>query len=1119
MSTNKKQLAIKKKELAQKIKDDKFKAKQEAESRKFRLDLIRFDKKLDEKQSIKAEKRKLKRLGKPTVINPVKLRNETKVGSINNYSKYRFEYDNVFGLKTMYEAYKDAIKRRPLSNFITLHFFNGSVKDTKKRSFGRTISIDPIIDEQSFMDEINSIKEKLYKNNKNAYSDSKYSDDDILIYNIFDLSGVSIKGFGSSDRMLFVTENIETKNKKNCGYECFVKAGVIDDQSGTDPSKLIRLDDMITFIKNNKIKASIISNSISGLPNIDYPKLIDKYELKKMSVMNGLKKINTLGFTMKIEDYQIDYLYKAEDTRFTIVYDEVDKHYDLIKNNEIKFVDKLYMLHTWKVVKDGKIIFIPKELNINNKCEKKTIYKYIFFDYETVIDFNKNSTLMEYSLSILILNQIELDHLTHLDNESNNHAVEELRKNKCITFTGYDCTKQFCKWILQNDTNTKFTLVSFNGVNFDNFLLLDSMLDIYKDADFDFQVNQIFYSNNQLLNFHFCGRHDLFDLHKHLMGSLAYNCESFKNKVCIKKKDLVNFNQMQALHENGLLMDFIKDYQALKDYNEYDVLSLAVLFNKYKQSLYQIDEFKEISNNLIEYKTVGSIIWNVFQNHCKNNNYVFPKIPFKYYKDLQKYKVAGRVDLFENNIIPFTDKIVGEIASPDACSLYPYTMAVMNIYYPMGNCIIEVDKYIEGQIGFYYCDIDQSNLMAVNLPIIYPEKLPDKNNWATNNILNNYLVSSEIIKLLKKNNCKVTIKNGFIFDNVNEKGIQLRNKVKSCELFSFILNLMNAKNAEDTKKEKKDPTYNSALRETLKLLMNSLSGKLIEGLHTEKTIDVNNIAQYTKIKDAAKKINCINTVGDKIFLTYEIEEEDICDSEQRPIFLAILIYDYSKVHMYNYSYSIIGLDQLLYSDTDATKCRIEAFNKWAKHIEDKQLLVPHWPEVEKYDERYKTHLIYQKKSKVFGSFENELEDMKGVNYTFYRPQKKCWAYIVKDENNNLVIDNKGNPMNKFRLKGVNTSDLLLDGDEKFIFFKGSKIEHQEDLYEYCCNNPHKSINNNVEKFFEQLHNDKYARVLCHSFKKIVKNSLHNVAVEDSGKFNKNNNTIQANYSVKKISIT
>ena len=31
--------------------------------------------------------------------------------------------------------------------------------------------------------------------------------------------------------------------------------------------------------------------------------------------------------------------------------------------------------------------------------------------------------------------------------------------------------------------------------------------------------------------------------------------------------------------------------------------------------------------------------------------------------------------------------------------------------------------------------------------------------------------------------------------------------------------------------------------------MNSLSGKVIEGLHTEKTVDVNSLAEYEKIKE------------------------------------------------------------------------------------------------------------------------------------------------------------------------------------------------------------------------------------------------------------------------------
>ena len=57
---------------------------------------------------------------------------------------------------------------------------------------------------------------------------------------------------------------------------------------------------------------------------------------------------------------------------------------------------------------------------------------------------------------------------------------------------------------------------------------------------------------------------------------------------------------------------------------------------------------------------------------------------------------------------------------------------------------------------------------------------------------------------------------------------------------------MKEKNQQDTYKKNKDEKYNPALRETEKLLMNSLSGKVIEGLHTEKTEAINSVSEYEK---------------------------------------------------------------------------------------------------------------------------------------------------------------------------------------------------------------------------------------------------------------------------------
>ena len=67
-------------------------------------------------------------------------------------------------------------------------------------------------------------------------------------------------------------------------------------------------------------------------------------------------------------------------------------------------------------------------------------------------------------------------------------------------------------------------------------------------------------------------------------------------------------------------------------------------------------------------------------------------------------------------------------------------------------------------------------------------------------------------------------------------------------------------------------------------------------------------------------------------------------------------------------------ENLIITDTDSCKLRVNDFNYWNKKIEGK--LVPHWKEVEEYDGRYKTSTLYAQtnKVKVLGSFADEYVD-------------------------------------------------------------------------------------------------------------------------------------------------
>jgi hypothetical protein len=551
---------------------------------------------------------------------------------------------------------------------------------------------------------------------------------------------------------------------------------------------------------------------------------------------------------------------------------------------------------------------------------------------------------------------------------------------------------------------------------------------------------------------------------------------------------------------NNKLIDFITDNEELREYNEFDVLATAVLFCKYREALRSIDATRDISAELHTVKTIGSLIYKVFEKSKLTKGYRLPLLSLEQYTDMQNSKIAGRVELFNG-----VQKVEERLVSTDVCSLYPYVMSVAPVFYPCGD-IIHTDVYVEDKIGFYYCDIDQSNLRKRNLPKIYAKKTKIENDWGHEEVLENYLIGSVMIELLKKYGCGVVIKKGFYFTG----------KIKSSEMFDFLLDFMKEKNSQDTKKKEKDLSYNPALRETLKLLMNSLSGKVIEGLHTEKTENVNSVNEYMDIVNKCKKINTINTIGNKIFLTYELNEEDLI-KKQRPIYLGVMIYDYAKSYMYENSYSKVGLDELLYTDTDASKFRYSRFLEWKKEIDEENIQVPHWPEVELIDERYKDHKIYECGSKVFGSFEDELDEMVGEDYTFYCVQKKSWAYIV---------DGKS----KFRFKGLNDNALFLSLGEDFVGHKIIKHSNgtttkkhiitgkEEDVYHFAISNKHLSLGNNAGKFFEQLYSTGEAFMLTNSFRKIVKNMLQNVELGEGARYNKQINKIQVHYSLKHVKI-
>lgn len=1081
------------------------------------------------------------------------------------YEKHYFSVENVYTLKDLYEVIKKADKLLDYGTYATLILLSNVSNQPRRISIGN-----------SYLDNFDDFEARYNQIARGDLVGSDAIEENIytLVLDTFHLSRLPLVSVeGESDGIIFKCRGIVSKEKL-CGYECLKACGFDYDKEEKDikPYELRNIKKLIEVIEKHNLSIKIVCNGLRLKTTIfEIMNGVGKKETKQKMFfdINGRK--NEMKWTNKILDDETEFVFynitnkDRKQNEYTIIYDDLNSHFDLCENTIPELKEDLRISLGMELIINNKVLMTAHQCNKNALDITSNAFKYIFFDYETVIDFKKSSCMIPYSLSILVLSEEELDELEKTDKKKDEKAVKIIRGKGCKTFLGYDCSDQFINWFVKNTNDLTYCFVGFNNCNFDNFLLLDALLnfDMEKHKT-EFSIGDIFYNGSQLLNFKIDKRHTLFDIRKHLVGSLKANCEAFKINCCAKKS--FEHAKAQRLHDDGELINFITGNDELKEYNEFDVLATAVLFKKYQNALLDIPSTAKYAKKLKSTITIGSLIYEVFTDHIttikqqnlkvfkeqlaiKQNGSTgkftklteeneklynkecekpfFGKMSYQMYKDLQKHKIAGRVELFNG-----VKEIFERMASTDVCSLYPFVMAVLNCWYPYGE-ILEAKCYQgDERIGFYYCDIDQSNLKKANKPKIYARKTAIENDWNFDDdvVLKDYLISNVMIGLLHANGCKVIIKNGFVF----------KYKSKSCEMFKFILEMMEAKNKQDTYKDSKDPEeadkYIAPLRETLKLLQNSLSGKVIEGLHIEKTVGLNNCAEYDKETSKATSINFIDAIGGKLFVSYEVDEEELCKKEQRPIFLGVLIYDYAKRYMYENSYSKIGLDKLFYTDTDASKFKYEDMGKWREWIEKNNVIVPHWPEVEKVDPRYKTHLIYNPSSKVYGSFEDELDGMIGEKYAFYCLEKKSWAYAVLNEDgtvNQKKNKKTGEMINnsKFKFKGVNGQAIILTGEEDFIEVKTTKSKGEiiktnkvkcgmeKAVYDYAESNKHKAIEaGNEIKFFKQLYETKEAYLLTNSFRKIVKNSARNVKLGDDDKYNKFINQIQVNYVMKHIQI-
>ena len=486
-----------------------------------------------------------------------RVKKKTTLDVSNGFKNIRYE-TYTKNLQQLYKSIRFQQQKLGDETYVSLYFKN---KNTGQISY-RTIKSDYLSSYEDFLDRIEEIKL-----GGGAFGSGALPDDENeILTNIYDLLIEKIFGNSTSEYMMFIVKDIDGRKNKDCYKQ------VLDIiEPNVDHS-----DISLSYFDNFKQKLQQIGNINFIANTFQMKKGVNNFKVKntnRVTIDYCNQKVVCIKPNMK--NYEPHYFIKTENPEFTVIYDSCKKHYDIIENNDIQFDENIYLSlnnRVFKKHKTEKFIQIHKCNDLNRIAESNPItnHYYFFWDLETITDFDNYRCMRPYSVSFTIANEYDLENLDKIDQKKDAKEFIKWKKDKVFSFVGYNAIEKMVDFIMKSHVlyrgkdNNIFSLVSFNGSNFDNFFLLDYILKCNRN---DVWVKDIFYNDNQLLKFVINGKDTIFDLRKHLVGSLKQNCESFKVSELCEKLEF-NHYEAQKLHETGKLIEFMTGNKKLQDYNE-----------------------------------------------------------------------------------------------------------------------------------------------------------------------------------------------------------------------------------------------------------------------------------------------------------------------------------------------------------------------------------------------------------------------------------------------------------------------------------------------------------------------------------------------------------------------
>ena len=778
-----------------------------------------------------------------------------------------------------------------------------------------------------------------------------------------------------------------------------------------------------SFGENRKIVKELFLSVLNGgfkdiySDDIQTNNYLKLFEQEIIRIQNYFKGKNLSRLILDIENQilqiTINYFVSKKVNILTLEYDGLKIYTD--KNSKHFSINELELN-------------IYNNIGINMKLAFKNIEdRFTEFGIRLITNNIKHKNIIENKLKIV-----------HHD-----HCLE---KNNIIAYICRECN-------LQIKNNKTIPMYFFNGMKYDNSIILKSICDIFKDVKLncignscesfkmiEFKFKKLKYSLKILDMTNFI-KGSLGDLSKNLndrnkiITKEHFSDNLLKNKACFPYEWLTgeniydeNLPSIECFY-SSLKLDTISDEdydKTLKIYNELGCKNIKEYLDIYLKLdiCLQADIFNVFRN----------CIWNKFEIDC--SKYItscslsldlmlkYTGVKIELIRDINIFdyvnsSILGGICIASSNI---SDNKDGVISSCDIVSLYPY---VMSKKLPIGNYrfvkYFNRNRYLDTDYScllnceIYTTDKVKNNNILKQFPALISKtsiKYNDLSEFQKKNLKENYKSSEKLISHLGYD------KNSYISFEMYEMMISLGYEIVINKILEYKhSNFM--KPYIDFLFEKKSyykKNKDIGMSNTFKILANSLFGVMMT--RCEKFKDFKIVTKESQVDKQVKKSNfsCRNIINKNLTI---LEMEKTSVIYNYPLLIGSIILQNSKVHMFNYLYKIypklFGDYKILYMDTDSIYSKLNiSYEKYLKILENNKDLFGldiGLMEVENID--------------------NPIKEFIGLS-------SKCYSFICKyniDKNKNKLKNNI------VHTKGISDSYKIKNIDH--ILFKKTLLENMK----------------------------------------------------------------------------